>query len=143
MAAPCQYFMLPLLLTTVPSTRGHALSPWPTLTATPPVACHGSSGSWAANAALTWMRPGMPVLSMREAVLTESPNRQKRGMRRPTTPGVRVRDKHMNHDGLCMCVCVCAPVHVVTCGIMMCVCVCVWGGGGGGGGGGVLRIQAR
>ena len=32
------------------------------------------------------MHPGVPVLSMRLAVLMVSPNRQKRGMRVPTTP---------------------------------------------------------
>jgi hypothetical protein len=35
---------------------------------------------------LTWMLLGEAVDSMRLAVLTVSPNRQKRGMRVPTTP---------------------------------------------------------
>lgn len=56
------------------------------LTLRPPVGtkpCTASPNSRRVDP-LTWMAPGLPVLSMREAVLTVSPKRQKRGILRPT-----------------------------------------------------------
>ncbi len=37
---------------------------------------------------LQWMRPATPLLSMRLAVFTVSPNRQYLGIRLPTTPAI-------------------------------------------------------
>ena len=76
-----------MLHTTTTRKHGarHSGSPLP-FAATPPVGTHGSSGTRSRTAVVTWMAQGGQVDSQRLAVLMVSPNRQKRGMRVPTTP---------------------------------------------------------
>mmetsp|Transcript_19740 Transcript_19740/g.35599 ORF Transcript_19740/g.35599 Transcript_19740/m.35599 type:complete len:209 (-) Transcript_19740:966-1592(-) len=70
------------------SSRYVCMTPLP-FTITPPVEVHSSiSEARLYVSSDTWIKPGGHVLSIRLAVFTVSPNRQKRGMRAPTIPDV-------------------------------------------------------